>query len=279
MKKWMLIILMSLITFTTISLGTACAAGSNNPLKSMESYKVYYSAPTKSILKKLTQYDVVIIEPTLYTKEQIQSIQSAGTKVLGYISVMETPTWNLERVQALQESDYFIRNGMKVHYIKWDSYLMDITSNHYQTVLLSEIQKQVVEKGLDGVFYDTVGDIDDEFLNSDKKTYNNQLQGLLQFVKQAKFNYPNLLMVQNWGMETIKHTATYMDGYMWEGFNYQKVIKDSWSQAQIQSLQKLQLTNNLQVMTISTLTEVKSKEYAKKFGFLHYHARTSYDQF
>lgn len=275
----MLIVLMSILAFTTLSLGAACAAGPTNPLKNVQNYKIYYSAPTKTLLKKLTQYDIVIIEPTLYTKEQIQSIRASGTKVLGYISVMESPTWNIERMSILQESDYFFRNGAKVHYEEWDSYLMDITSAHYQDVLMAEMQKQVVDKGMDGVFYDTVGDIDNEFLTSDITTYNNQLQGLLQFIKQAKAQYPNLLMVQNWGMETIKHTASYMDGFMWEGFNYQHVLKDSWSQTQIKSLQNLQQTKNLQVMTVSTLTEAKSRDYAKKLGFLHYHARTSYDQY
>jgi polysaccharide biosynthesis protein PelA len=279
MKKWLLIIMFNVFMLTTISMGTANAAESVNPLKNVKNYKIYYSAPTKAILKKLTQYDLVIIEPSLYTKEQIQTIRSAGTKVLGYISVMETPTWNTERMQRLQERDYYIRNGSKVHYTEWDSYLMDITRTNYQSVLLNEMQKQVVEKGMDGVFFDTVGDIDNEFLNSNQTAYQNQLQGFLTFVKLVETKYPSLLMVQNWGMETIKHTATYMDGFMWEGFNYQTVVKDRWAQAQIQSLQNLQQKNNIQVLTVSTLTGAKSEYYAKNSGFLHYHAKTSYDLF
>lgn len=40
-----------------------------------------------------------------------------------------------------------------MYFSEWDSYLVDMTSAHYQELLLEEIKTQIVQKGLDGVFF------------------------------------------------------------------------------------------------------------------------------
>ncbi|MET3727039.1 hypothetical protein ABID52_000620 [Fictibacillus halophilus] len=279
MKKWLLIMAIFTLGFLSLSPKHSFAQEGQSTLQQVKNYKIYYSAPTDRILKKLKEYDLVVIEPQLYSKEQVQYLQENGTIVLGYISVMETPTWNELRSELLAEHDYFKRNGAKVHYEQWDSYLMDIASNHYHQVLIDEMERQVSSKGMDGVFFDTVGNIDNEHLEQNAVIYKNQLDGLLAFLDKSHQNFPNLLMVQNWGMETIQHTHKYMDGFMWEGFDYSEVSKDEWAQVQIEKLKKIQQLGKTQVLTVSTKTEHKSKNYAKKFNFLHYHDKKSYDVF
>ncbi len=255
------------------------AQSGQSTLQQVKNYKIYYSAPTDRILKKLRSYDLVVIEPQLYTKEQIQYLQQNGTIVLGYISVMETPTWNKQRLELLADSDYFKRSGARVHYEQWDSYLMDIASVHYHKVLMDEMERQVNSKGMNGVFFDTVGNIDNEHLENNAAIYKKQLGGLLAFLDKSDRKFPNLLMVQNWGMETIQHTHMYMDGFMWEGFDYNEVSTDEWAQNQISKLKKIQQMGKTQIMTVSTKLERKSKNYAEKFNFLHYHDKKSYDVF
>jgi polysaccharide biosynthesis protein PelA len=279
MKKWLLI--MAIFTFGFFSLHPkhSSAQSGQSTLQQVKNYKIYYSAPTDRILKKLSSYDLVVIEPQLYTKEQIQYLQQNGTIVLGYISVMETPTWNKQRLELLADSDYFKRSGARVHYEQWDSYLMDIASVHYHKVLMDEMERQVNSKGMNGVFFDTVGNIDNEHLENNAAIYKKQLDGLLAFLDKSDRKFPNLLMVQNWGMETIQHTHKYMDGFMWEGFDYNEVSTDEWAQNQISKLKKIQQMGKTQIMTVSTKLERKSKNYAEKFNFLHYHDKKSYDVF
>lgn len=278
MKKWLLIMAIFTFGFMSLNPNRGSAEDVNSGLQKVKNYKIYYSAPTEHILNKLRTYDLIVIEPQLYTKEQVQYLKQNGTIVLGYISVMETPTWNQKRLDLLSENDYFYRNGDKVHYEQWDSFLMDITSEHYHSVLIDEMERQVSSKGMDGVFFDTVGNIDNEHLEQ-KTIYKKQLDGLKNFLKKSNSKYPNLLMVQNWGMETIQHTHMYMDGFMWEGFDYNKVSTDEWAQIQISKLKKIQQLGKTQIMTVSTKSERKSKSYAKKFNFLHYHDKKSYDVF
>ncbi|MBH0164234.1 endo alpha-1,4 polygalactosaminidase [Fictibacillus sp. 7GRE50] len=279
MKKWLLIMTIFTLGFLSFQPKHGSAQSGQSALQQVKNYKIYYSEPTTSILKKLRKYDLVVIEPQLYTKEQVQYLQESGTIVLGYISVMETPTWNEQRTELLLESDYFKRNENKVHYKQWDSYLMDISSEHYHQVLMDEMKRQVSSKGMDGVFFDTVGNIDNEHLEHHASIYKKQLDGLLSFLKKSNQKFPDLLMVQNWGMETIQHTHPYMDGFMWEGFDYNEVSTDEWAQVQINKLKKIQQMGKTQVLTVSTQSEQKSKNYAKKFNFLHYHDKKSYDVF
>ena len=87
----------------------ACAA-SDNPLAQIKTYKIYYDSPTPDLLKKMQELDAVMIEPVFYSQEQIQMIQQSGTKVYGYINIMEADKWNTELFNQLNEYDFFYRN-------------------------------------------------------------------------------------------------------------------------------------------------------------------------
>lgn len=262
---------MSLLTPATAS------ATTGNPLADVASYKIYYDAPTKSKIKKMQRYDLMIIEPVYYTAAQIKELKKYGTKVYGYINTMEADNWNTDFINQLNESDFFHRNGERVHYAEWDSYLTDITSSHYQAILVAEVKKQIVDKGLDGVFLDTVGNIDNEH-SEQPDVLAAQRDGMSQFMGTLNELYPSLSLIQNWGFGTLKsHTYRYVDGIMWESFNYNVVSKDQWSKNRIQELRTLDTTHNIKTLTVSSAQQAKSKAFAKENGFIHFHANSSLD--
>ncbi|WP_233004755.1 endo alpha-1,4 polygalactosaminidase [Exiguobacterium aurantiacum] len=247
-----------------------------NPLDGVKNYQVYYGHPTAAILKDMQNYDLVIIEPLHYTKAQVEQIKARGTKVLGYISVMEVATWNTGLMSKLQSGDFFTRNGQRVHYSEWDSYLTNIASPHFQGLLLTEIQNQVVAKGIDGVFMDTVGDIDNEHLNN-PTVLKQQRDGLVNFLKQARARYGDIAMVQNWGFDTLEtSTAPYVDGIMWESFNADTIKSDAWSQNMIKKLQAVDAKHSVKTLTISTRLSADSHKLAKDSGFIHFHEADAY---
>lgn len=247
-----------------------------NPLDGVKNYQVYYGHPTVAILKDMQNYDLVIIEPLHYTKAQVEQIKARGTKVLGYISVMEVATWNTGLMSKLQSGDFFTRNGQRVHYSEWDSYLTNIASPHFQGLLLTEIQNQVIAKGIDGVFMDTVGDIDNEHLNN-PTVLKQQRDGLVNFLKQARARYGDIAMVQNWGFDTLEtSTAPYVDGIMWESFNADTIKSDAWSQNMIKKLQAVDAKHSVKTLTISTRLSADSHKLAKDSGFIHFHEADAY---
>ena len=75
---------------------------------------------------------------------------------------------------------------------------MNLTSTHYQDILLAEIEKQIVQKGLDGVFLDTVGNInsylpEDEQKGKMKPCYllSNKLKTSSRFICCSKLGISN----------------------------------------------------------------------------------------
>ncbi|UOY92221.1 endo alpha-1,4 polygalactosaminidase [Ectobacillus sp. JY-23] len=246
-----------------------------NPLKGAKTYKIFYNAPNKRMLSQLATYDFVIIEPYHYNATKIQQLQAKGTKVYGYISTMEAASWNQELMKRFAAKDFFYRGGKKVHYAEWDSYLMDITSVHYRGILMEEIKKHIVEKGFDGIFLDTVGDIDNEHTGS---VLLQQRQGMKTFLQGIQKKYPNLSLIQNWGFATLKSTtAPYVDAIMWEGFHYKSVARDEWSLNRIRDLHALRKQYEIEVLTVSSAEKEKSTLLAKQNGFIHFHTNRGYD--
>ncbi|EPE63554.1 hypothetical protein L479_00053 [Exiguobacterium sp. S17] len=266
-----LVVGMSLLTPVMVS------AKSSNPLTDVASYKIYYDAPTKSQIKKMQRYDLMIIEPVYYSAAQIKELKKYGTKVYGYINTMEADNWNTAFISQLNESDFFHRDGKRVHYAEWDSYLTDITSSHYQALLVAEVNKQIVDKGLDGVFLDTVGNIDNEHWQQPDVLAAQRL-GMSQFMSTLKVMHPSLSLIQNWGFGTLKHqTYAYVDGIMWESFNYGVISKDQWSKDRIQELRTLGTAHDIKTLTVSSTQQSKSKAFAKENGFIHFHSNSTLD--
>ena len=254
----------------------ACAA-SDNPLTQIKTYKIYYDSPTPDLLKKMQELDAVMIEPVFYSQEQIQMIQQSGTKVYGYINIMEADKWNTELFNQLNEYDFFYRNQKRVYYPEWDSYLTDITSIHYQEILLNEVTTQISAKGLDGIFLDTVGNIDNEHWNN-QDILKEQRNGLVSLLQRIQEKHPKLSMIQNWGFDTLKTaTSPYVDGIMWENFNYSTVSNDQWSQNRIKDLKTLRQQSGIQTLTVSFAENTNSTNYAESLGFIHYHEPDHYN--
>ncbi|MBY6036660.1 endo alpha-1,4 polygalactosaminidase [Fictibacillus nanhaiensis] len=275
LQIFLCIFVLLVFSFSTVSKGMA--KGDAYMLKNISSYKIYYDSPTPHILQQMKKYDLVIIEPTLYSIDQITTIKQAGTIVFGYINTMEADNWNTSFVQKLDKSDYYYKNGKKVYLEQWDAHLMNLTSSHYQSLLQNEIKEQVVSKKLDGVFFDTVGDIDDYFMNQPAEL-KAQRDGLVSLMKQVKTQYPNLSFIQNWGFDTLKvATLPYVDGVMWESFHKNIVKNDQWSQDRIQDLNKLQRKKDIAILTVSSKQHQSSSKYAASKGFLHYQAKKDYN--
>ncbi|MGE7091487.1 endo alpha-1,4 polygalactosaminidase [Lysinibacillus sp. NPDC048646] len=235
-------------------------------LAAVEDYKYYLDKGNKTIGKEMQKMDLVIVEPIEMQQPYIEAAQEHGTLIFGYINAMEADTWNETLYNQLQEIDFYTDEyGEKMYFAEWDSYLMDMTSSHYQNLLLEEIQKQIVDKGLDGVFLDTVGNID-SFLPPKEQVQQNE--AMLTFIKKIKQQFNGLSIAQNWGFQTLAdYTAPYIDFVMWENFSYKVVGEDDWSLEKMKQLIQLREKFGTQVMTIGFNDETQSRALAEKHHF------------
>ncbi|QDQ00957.1 endo alpha-1,4 polygalactosaminidase [Lysinibacillus fusiformis] len=235
-------------------------------LAAVKDYKYYLDKGNNTIGKEMQKMDLVIVEPIEMQQQYIEAAQEQGALIYGYINAMEADKWNETLYNQLQEDDFYKDEyGKKMYFDEWDSYLMDMTSAHYQDLLLEEIQKQIVDKGLDGVFLDTVGNID-SFLPPEEQVKQNQ--AMLTFIKKIKQHYNGLSVAQNWGFQTLaNYTAPYIDFIMWENFSYDVVGEDDWSLEKIAQLEHIREKFGTQVMTIGFSNETQSRALAEKHHF------------
>ncbi|WP_222429847.1 endo alpha-1,4 polygalactosaminidase [Paenibacillus cremeus] len=241
-------------------------------LASVKSFMIYYGHPTAETMSRLKQTDLAIIEPQQYTKEQIDELRSAGTFVIAYISVMESPTWNLWRTNRLKPDHYWMENGQRLHFTAWDSYLMDLRKEEYRELLLHEIERMAVAKGSQGLLLDTVGDIDDyieqPFLREDLRA------AYRRFLMEVSSRFGTLTLIQNRGFESLNVAAPYLHGFLWEDWRAGWQTND-WMLQRVRRLLSAK-RSGLQVFTVSTAAESDSGKEAEALQFIHHYAPDGY---
>ncbi|RSL34174.1 hypothetical protein D7Z54_06305 [Salibacterium salarium] len=240
-------------------------------LSNVSSFKYYLGEGNSSIEDKMKKQDVVIVEPVVMDEAYIQAAQNSETLVYGYINSMEADKWKEDLYEQFNEDDFFVENGEKVYFSEWDSYLMDMTSKHYQDVLLDEVEAEVADKGLDGVFLDTVGNIDSQF-EDDPVILKEQREAMATFMQRMEERFPQLSIAQNWGIDTlVEYTAPYVDFIMWEDFSYSTLNNDAWSRDRVESLKQVREDYGTEIFTVSFKENEESRKLAEQHDFKHVH--------
>ncbi|MBK5491815.1 endo alpha-1,4 polygalactosaminidase [Bacillus sp. TH13] len=252
---------LAIFSFIFASSTSAQANVVNPVLKNVQSYKIYYGEANEQVIERLSKYDMVIIEPYAFTKEQIQQLKKSGTVVLGYVSVLELEAWHKPQIV---EKDYYYRDGKKMKIEQWDTYIMNLADEHYQGIVVNKVKQQILGKVIDGVFLDTVGDIDDYFY--DQPAIQEQIQlAYVNLLKEIKSLDSNLFLIQNWGFETIKSTSlNFIHGVLWEDFNKQVIVKDEWSQKWMRYFKQ----QSNKIVTFTVTPDKVSKKYSSVNGLI-----------
>lgn len=239
----------------------------------MEDFIIYYDILDDDIIKKLSKYSVVIIEPRVATKDQVLQLKSSGSKVFGYISIVEQNENNYEFV-SLRDSWFYKPNGSKITVEKWQSWYMDIRKKGYQYFLLEQIYLHIVIKELDGVLLDTVGDIDDLDWDIDDKI--SMRKEYTKFLRKINKNYKDLEIVQNWGFYTAKnYSYKLIDGLMWEGFSFELLDNDEWSRNRYEEIKNM----DIDFYMVSPSKQEKTVDLGNNKTYIYIRDKDIYDDF
>ncbi|MBL0389025.1 endo alpha-1,4 polygalactosaminidase [Tumebacillus sp. ITR2] len=225
----------------------------------MKTFQIYYGPVTTEI--SLWGYDMVIVEPRHVNVEQVRAWKAAGTVVIGYLSVLETPTWN--------EARYVKTRGLRSyrHFPEWDSYLMDIRDLTYQGILLQEVLDVILVKEMDGVFLDTVGDME-EYV-AETRLREEMFAAYRDFLQRLKVLAPEAMLIQNRGFDTLPLVKSWLDGVLWEDWRGE-LYQDAWVQ------ERLRLLRDVRVFTVSASSDPVHEKTSRKLGFTHLTRDTDY---
>lgn len=249
-------------------------SNTKNRLSKVKNFAVYYGL---NMLEQLSCFDLVIVEPSAYDQNLIESLKKNGTIVLAYLSVMEIhpdfPEFNL-----LNSNDFVSINGDFLINKPFGTYIININSGTWNRILMHKAGKFLIGNTFDGLFLDTLGDL--EFDCYTDIVLNSLLAGAVNFLSILRSNYSNSIIVQNNGLDRLLPLSSdFIDGICWEnppvGMQKNKFIKPF-----IQRLQFIQKTKNIKVFITSEDNKDNTsacninliKKMSNDNEFLFYHA-------
>lgn len=237
-------------------------------LREARNFAVYYGCER---VKELASFDLVIIEPSAYTKASLQVIQATGALVLAYVSVMEINSDD-HRIGLLRQCDFLTQGGVPVLNQQYENYLLNLESERWCNLLLHQIGQYLTQYGYDGVFLDTIGNIEQFIPHGDQQAA--QLLAASVLLKHLRKLYPNHLVIQNNGLEKLcALTADYIDGICWENPCVGSQAADVWVNSMVDYLTVLQRQHGLKIMLLYEENELKqqaaNRDFARTLNIAH----------
>lgn len=130
-------------------------------------------------------------------------------KVIAYISIGEIE----------QHRSYF--NQLKKFSIgsnpMWASFIADLREKEYRDFIINKISKELVNKGFDGFFLDT---LDSYQLVTKQDSWIEFQKAEIELIKELKKNYPDKIIILNRGFEIIDEVKNFIDGVVVESLFY-----------------------------------------------------------
>lgn len=163
-------------------------------------YGVCYS---KISAVEAQNYRLLIIESDLYNKAEIMQLKSGGAKIFGYLSLGEVSRYKWY-FPLLQKVGFLGVNE------NWGSYYLDISKRKTKTILLDQVLPEIVVKGVDGIFLDT---IDAVAPYTKRKEFQPDMAELIHEIKKR---YDKVKVIQNSGLFLLPETHSSIDAVLVE---------------------------------------------------------------
>lgn len=239
-----------------------------NPLKDVNSYRIYYRRIEENILKDMRNMDLVIVEASFFQDSNVNYLKENNTKVIGYLSLMEVGYWDNTIIDKLSDSDYLIIQDKKVLSKSGKNLIGDISKENYQNALLEILEERIMSKGMDGVFLDTIDWID--YYKDDLQTYKKLKEGYINFISKIKEKYPSIIIIQNRGFESYNgYSCNFIDGILWENFSSPYINNEKGKIDKLKQFIETSKKKKTKVFTISFDEEMQSKGFSEKMGWTH----------
>ncbi|OPY58607.1 MAG: hypothetical protein A4E55_00788 [Pelotomaculum sp. PtaU1.Bin035] len=213
--------------------------------KKAKNYALYYGTGKE---EKLAAFDVVIVEPSVYNEDSLKRIKDSGTLVLAYLSVMELRPAAPE-IRLLKDADFLNIAGRQLINEEYGNYLLDLRSNRWRGLLSHRAGSLMENSGYDGLFLDTIGDIESVSIAS--KVRDSLMMAAVNIISQLKNNFPNSILIQNCGLEILcTLTSRLINGICWENPPLAKKTSRQWVNAVTSRLTHLRDRHGLKILLL-----------------------------
>lgn len=167
---------------------------------------VYYS--DKASLDVFDPYDVVVLDR--FYHPPIHPLVKEKKKVFGYVTLGEVESHAPWFEKLKKEGIVLVENE------NWPgSFLIDMRSYKWRETLIKEIIPYTLEKGFNGLFLDTIDNA--IFLETlDPAKYAGMVNGAVQLIKEIRFNFPDILIMLNRGLDLLDDVAPFIHYFLIE---------------------------------------------------------------
>ncbi len=229
-------------------------------LDKASNYVVYYGANNTEALSK---YDIAIVEPLAHTFEDIKKTKKNCTLVLAYISIVEIHPSN-SVYKLLKEEDFLAVDNHIQKNKQFGTYIVDLRSKRWQSLLEHRTGHLLLESGYDGLFIDTASDI--EYLDISPALRRELIFEFKGYLEKIKELFPDRVVVMNNGTEElIYHTKNLIDGICWENPHVIYKANEKWFEETAMRLSSICREENIKVLI---LTEGNHKHLKNRMGFI-----------
>lgn len=205
---------------------------------------LYYGPHTPDLVERLGTFEIVVIDPAALgdkAAETIEALHGRGCLVAGYLSMVEVAPWHRYRSRIPREWYLVVEGKPWVPWagkdVGWESNLSaSLAEPGWREMLVGLVQSEVLDYGCDGVFMDTLEDLDFAGLPAEERP--RQLDGLRRLLSALDKRYPDAFFIANRTLQgTLPVAAPYIDAVCWESFST-KYFEDSQTRSWMEGIAK-----------------------------------------
>lgn len=244
--------------------------------KNCKNYSLYYGVNNCECLSK---YNIAIVEPQGQNEESINIMHAEGTLVIAYVSVIEIFE-GLSNYKFLREDDFLKIGNKRITNETFNTFLADLRSKRWNSILQHHIGDLILNRNYDGIFLDTIGDI--EFPIFNQQLRDQLICEAVNLIIKIRQLYDDIIIIQNNGLnKLVDNTSKYIDGVCWENAMFGSLDDSDWFEYITHKLKKMWNNEQVKVLLLyeekninMELQEYNSVSYAEKLaeknGFLLY---------
>jgi hypothetical protein len=231
-------------------------------------------------LPEISSYDIAILEPAGWRREDVQALRGQGVRCIAYLSAMEATRATLNRVGVAERQLLRLGEG-PWRREQFDTYVVDPRARTWREYVLREASRLVAE-GWDGVFLDNLGDVEDQLVQDRSGWLLPAAADLVRGVRQA---VGDRLLLQNNGIFLLLPlVAQLIDGVCWEGSFDPNETTGPWLRMVLEQIATVVRQEGITPMLLGEIGEDSQaaerleflRGMATRYGFLAYAAPMDY---
>jgi hypothetical protein len=214
-------------------------------------------------LPEIASYDVAILEPAGWRREDVRALARQGVRCIAYLSVMEATRATLTSL-GISDRQLLQVDGHPWRRDRFDTFVVDPRTRSWREHVLAEARRLMAE-GWDGVFLDSLGDVEDQLVQ-DRAGW--LLPAAADLVRSVRQVIGERLLVQNNGIFLLLPlVAQLIDGICWEGSFEPGETAGPWLRMVLEQISTVVRQEGITPLLLSEIGE--DSQAAERLQFLH----------